>query len=104
MGDEQRVVATAWQLEELEQRYADFLATFDDADVAGQAAAFTAQVTLVQAWRRFPFLDPGLPAPLLPATWPGPAAAALFHGRHDAWHAAAQAHWAALCADAGARA
>jgi phenylacetic acid degradation operon negative regulatory protein len=104
VGDQQRVVATAWQLDEVEQRYAAFLASFADAQVTGEAAAFAAQVSLVQAWRRFPFLDPALPAPLLPKTWPGPAAAALFHDRHDAWHAAAQAHWAALCAEAGSRA
>ena len=104
VGDQQRVVATAWQLDEVEQRYADFLAAFARPEVTGEAAAFAAQVSLVQAWRRFPFLDPALPAPLLPDTWPGPAAAALFHARHDAWHAAAQAHWATLCAEAGARA
>ncbi len=101
VGDQQRVVSTAWQLDEVERRYTDFLAAFADPD-AGEGA-FAAQVALVQSWRRFPFLDPALPAALLPSTWPGPAAAALFHARHDAWHAAAQAHWATLCADAGAR-
>ncbi len=104
VGDQQRIVAAAWPLEEVERRYAAFLATFAEPDVGAAAGAFAAQVSLVQEWRRFPFLDPALPAPLLPATWPGPAAAALFHARHDAWHAEAQAYWAALCADAGARA
>jgi PaaX-like protein C-terminal domain len=35
--------------------------------------------TLVHEWRKFLFSDPGLPAPLLPAQWPGHEAADLFH-------------------------
>ena len=101
VGDEQRVVADAWELAEVEQRYGDFLFAFDG--VRGRDP-FRAQVQLVQEWRRFPFLDPALPAPLLPETWPGPQAAALFHARHDTWHQGAQARWAALCQDAARRA
>lgn len=103
VGDEQRVVADAWQLAEVERRYAAFLGDFAEAGADGTEAAFRSQVRLVQDWRRFPFLDPALPAPLLPATWPGPAAATVFRARHDAWHAAAQAHWAALSQDADQR-
>lgn len=106
VGDERRVVEAAWQLSEVERRYADFLGSFAASPGAAllPGDAFTAQVRLVQQWRRFPFLDPALPAELLPATWPGPGAAALFHSRHDTWHAAAQAHWATLCQDAARRA
>ncbi len=104
VGDEQRVVDGAWRLAEVERRYDDFLAEFGAAEVDGPREAFRAQVRLVQAWRRFPFLDPALPPSLLPATWPGPAAAALFHALHDTWHASAQAHWWSLCADADRRA
>lgn len=104
VGDQRRVVADAWALGEVEQRYRDFLAEFAAAPVPDQASAFRAQVQLVQQWRRFPFLDPALPAQLLPSTWPGPRAAELFHARHDAWHLDAQARWAALCQDAGRRA
>lgn len=103
VGDQQRVVAGAWQLDRVEQRYTAFLQAFTDDRAEGPAAAFRAQLRLVQEWRRFPFLDPALPALLLPSTWPGPAAAELFHARHDAWHAAAQQHWASLCTDAGRR-
>ncbi|HEU0104261.1 MAG TPA: PaaX family transcriptional regulator C-terminal domain-containing protein [Mycobacteriales bacterium] len=100
VGDEQRVVADAWALADVEQRYGEFLEAFAEPTADDP---FRAQVLLVQEWRRFPFLDPALPAPLLPATWPGPRAAELFHARHDAWHLDAQAHWAALCRDAGRR-
>jgi phenylacetic acid degradation operon negative regulatory protein len=68
------------------------------------ALAFRAQLELVQEWRRFPFLDPALPAELLPPTWPGPAAADLFHRQHAAWHEAAQAHWETLSSSASTRA
>jgi phenylacetic acid degradation operon negative regulatory protein len=35
-------------------------------------------VRLLTAWRRLPYLDPGLPAELLPADWHGTRAAELF--------------------------
>jgi phenylacetic acid degradation operon negative regulatory protein len=34
---------------------------------------------LVTDWRRLPYLDPGLPAELLPVDWPGSRAVDLFH-------------------------
>jgi phenylacetic acid degradation operon negative regulatory protein len=52
-----------------------------------------AQVRLVHEWRRFPFLDPQLPAELLPPQWIGARAASVFHERHTAWHDSAQAQW-----------
>jgi phenylacetic acid degradation operon negative regulatory protein len=103
IGDEQRVVAQAWALDDVSQRYVAFLDVMSSADPRTAANAFRAQVRLVQEWRRFPFLDPALPPELLPATWPGPAAADLFHRRHGEWHARAQEHWEALCASAAAR-
>lgn len=42
------------------------------------ARAFTAYVPMLTAWRRLPYLDPGVPLDLLPADWPGVRAAALF--------------------------
>ena len=54
------------------------------------------QIHLVHAWRRFPFLDPHLPAELLPDGWAGARAAALFARRHAEWDRPAQEHWASL--------
>ena len=65
--------------------------------------AFTAQVELVQEWRRFPFLDPDLPRELLDHDWPGPRAAAVFHDRHAQWHRQAQQEWERLQAEASER-
>jgi phenylacetic acid degradation operon negative regulatory protein len=33
---------------------------------------------MLTAWRRLPYLDPGIPLALLPAGWPGVHAEALF--------------------------
>lgn len=56
----------------------DGVATFTDQE------AFALYVPIVTAWRRLPYLDPGLPLELLPAPWPGARATALFHELHDA--------------------
>jgi phenylacetic acid degradation operon negative regulatory protein len=42
------------------------------------ARAFTAYVPMLTAWRRLPYLDPGLPLALLPPGWPGIRAGDLF--------------------------
>jgi len=47
-------------------------------DPTGDAAAFAAYVRVLTDWRRLPFLDPGLPADLLPVPWQGRVAAELF--------------------------
>src|SRR5579875_1268971 len=53
-------------------------------------------VELVHAWRRFPFIDPGLPGRLLPPGWIGMRAARLFTARHERWSPPAAAEWARL--------
>jgi phenylacetic acid degradation operon negative regulatory protein len=90
VGDESALVARAWNLPDLERRYDGFLAEFGRARPAGDEDVFRAQTRLVHEWRRFPFLDPGLPDTLLPTTWPGRRARELFLRRHDEWAPAAQ--------------
>jgi phenylacetic acid degradation operon negative regulatory protein len=101
IGDESRLLADAWDLADVEDRYLEFLETFELRAPGSPEDSFVAQVEMVQQWRRFPFLDPDLPAELLDHDWPGPRAAAAFHDRHAHWHAAAQAHWDRLDAAAG---
>ncbi len=103
VGDQMQVVADAWTLGDVERRYGELLAAFSVDSVRTAADAFRAQIQLVQEWRRFPFLDPALPMQLLPASWPGPAAASLFHRRHASWHERAQAYWEQLCRQAERR-
>lgn len=79
------LAARAWDLGDLEARYSDFVARFADLSPDADAETLAAQVRLVDAWRRFPFLDPGLPDDLLPDAWVGHRAAGVFHGRHAEW-------------------
>jgi phenylacetic acid degradation operon negative regulatory protein len=93
IGDEGRLLTDAWDLDDVEDRYLAFLDEFETRPANSGRDAFVAQVEMVQAWRRFPFLDPDLPAELLDHDWPGPRAAAAFHDRHARWHRLAQAEW-----------
>ncbi|MGH3425602.1 MAG: PaaX family transcriptional regulator C-terminal domain-containing protein, partial [Nocardioidaceae bacterium] len=93
VGDESRLLEDAWDLDEVEERYLEFLAGFESRRAGTPREAFVAQVQMVQEWRRFPFLDPDLPGELLDHDWPGPRAAAAFHDRHARWHRQAQAEW-----------
>ena len=45
---------------------------------ADPARAFAAYVPMLTAWRRLPYLDPGIPLALLPDDWPGLEAEELF--------------------------
>jgi phenylacetic acid degradation operon negative regulatory protein len=101
IGDEAALLTDAWELDDVEDRYIAFLAAFGSRQVDSPADAFIAQVEMVQAWRRFPFLDPDLPAELLDHAWPGPRAAAVFHDRHATWHRRAQLQWDRLDRAAG---
>ena len=101
IGAQADIVAQAWDLRELERRYQEFIAAFGPPEPGGDEETFIAQTTLVHEWRRFPFLDPGLPRDLLPAGWPGAEAAALFRSRHSQWHPAAARCWTQLATGQG---
>lgn len=93
IGAPRQVVAQAWDLGEVETAYEEFLETFGAAAPVAPADVLSAQIHLVHAWRRFPFLDPELPADLLPEGWAGARAAALFETLHGRWHEPALRHW-----------
>lgn len=82
-------VADWWDFPAIEAQYA----AFDDAwrpvaaDLRGQpridpVEAFRDYVPMLTQWRRLPYLDPGLPEPLLPADWNAVAARAVFTELH----------------------
>ncbi|WP_020669874.1 PaaX family transcriptional regulator [Amycolatopsis nigrescens] len=96
IGAQEDMVAKAWNLDELGAKYDEFTDAFAELDPGSGDAAFLAQTRLVHAWRRFPFLDPRLPAELLPQPWSGDKAARLFHQKHIEWHDAAQQRWKEL--------
>lgn len=72
IGSQDMLVARAWDLGALEQRYADFIDEFTALDPASGEDVLRAQIRLVHEWRRFPFLDPRLPLRLLPETGTAP--------------------------------
>jgi phenylacetic acid degradation operon negative regulatory protein len=83
----------AWDLDGLGARYRAFIRTFSGRAPATPAGRFAALVELVHEWRRFPFLDPELPAELLDPNWPGRRAKALFDRRHEQWAPQARAYF-----------
>jgi phenylacetic acid degradation operon negative regulatory protein len=96
VGEPAKVVAEAWDLDAVAAAYRDFIARFGRLRPSAPEAIFRAQTLLVHEWRKFPFLDPDLPADMLPAAWPRKRAHDLFGERHGQWHGAAQEHFAAL--------
>jgi phenylacetic acid degradation operon negative regulatory protein len=74
-----------WNLDELADRYRAFTDRFRRRTPRRDEARLAALMELVHAWRRFPFADPEIPARLLPRSWPGWRAKAVFDERHAAW-------------------
>jgi phenylacetic acid degradation operon negative regulatory protein len=93
LGDPRRIAGQAWNLAKVEARYQEFIGQVRRLNPQTRSDAFTALVRLVQEWRRFPLLDPGLPAQLLPERWTGAEAAAIFRAQRSEWKAAAGAAW-----------
>jgi phenylacetic acid degradation operon negative regulatory protein len=103
VGDPAKVVAEAWDLNAVATAYRAFVARFGRLRPTSSQGIFRAQTQMVHEWRKFPFLDPDLPAAMLPTHWPRQRAHDLFQERHRQWHTAAQEHFAALeaqCSDA----
>ena len=96
IGDERTLVRTAWDLDGIEVRYEDFLDQVRARRPRTNLQALVAQVRLVQEWRRFPLLDPGLPRELLPPRWSGNRAAQVFRERHASWADRAGTAWDVL--------
>jgi phenylacetic acid degradation operon negative regulatory protein len=96
LGDPQRVVAEAWDLDEVARAYQEFIDRFGRLRPKTPEAVFRAQTELVHDWRKFPFLDPDLPEEMLPAGWPRSKARNIFEHQHDAWHGPAQAYFRSL--------
>jgi len=85
-GDPRGLLSRAWDLDGLARAYQRWLASVGDLLAAAGPDApdeevFAVRSALVHEWRKFLFRDPGLPASLLPAGWPGHEAASLFHAQ-----------------------
>ena len=112
-GEVGELIGQWWDLERLAREYRAFLAEADpvltgrepggtglggatgrEESVPAQRdqQAFADYVRALTAWRRLPFLDPGLPAELLPGQWPGRAGAEAFAALRERLAGAARAH------------
>jgi phenylacetic acid degradation operon negative regulatory protein len=85
-GSLKQKVSQWWDLDALEHNYAKFvdghtqvLELWRGCDAPEDPReAFRTYIPMVTEWRRLPFLDPGLPADLLPSGWQGENARVLF--------------------------
>ena len=81
-GDVAARIGQWWDLDGLTGLYSEFCAAYRPVARRGSsgspASAFAAYVPMLTAWRRLPYLDPGLPLEHLPPEWPGVEAAELF--------------------------
>jgi phenylacetic acid degradation operon negative regulatory protein len=104
IGAREQLAAAAWDLGHVRGQYRAFIDDFSRVRATTPAACFRQQTLLVHAWRKFPFLDPDLPASLLPERWPRERAHTLFADRHERWQPAARAYFDGLEAELGAAA
>ncbi|MFG2907183.1 PaaX family transcriptional regulator C-terminal domain-containing protein [Kitasatospora sp. NPDC048286] len=88
-ADPRTAVAGWWDLPAIEAQYAAFSDAWRPAaeELRGRpsvdpAEAFRDYVSMLTRWRRLPYLDPGLPAQLLPADWNAVPARAVFTELH----------------------
>lgn len=93
IGDGRDLVVEAWDLDTIGADYQRFIDRYEVRRPAGGRDRFVDLTRLVHDWRRFPFVDPDLPAELLPGRWTGQRAATLFHRLHERWRAGAWEWW-----------
>lgn len=84
-----------WNLDALRAEHLEFqstIAPIAERPPTGGVEAFAAYMRLVDAWRVLPYIDPGLPADLLPADWPGQRSIDDFVTLSARWAAPAWSH------------
>ena len=82
---DRELLEKCWDLPAIAAQYREFIAYYEPR-LQGERAhhalrddeAFVERMWLVHDYRKFTYLDPGLPSTLLPAHWPGTVAASLF--------------------------
>ncbi|MFJ8666300.1 PaaX family transcriptional regulator C-terminal domain-containing protein [Streptomyces sp. NPDC093600] len=89
-SDLPETVSSWWDFPAIQDQYAAFTREYGPlaAECAQQrdidsAEAFRRYVPMLTQWRRLPYLDPGLPAELLPADWNAVAARQTFQQLHE---------------------
>lgn len=101
---DRELLERCWDVPAIAASYRDFVARYEPrirrererADLSDEGA-FVDRLWLVHDYRKFVYVDPGLPTELLPAHWPGNAAAALFREYYAALDVKSQRYFH-LCA------
>jgi phenylacetic acid degradation operon negative regulatory protein len=96
IGLAKHVITQAWDLDDVAARYETFVDETGAQRPRADADVFVAHTNLVHEWRRFVYLDPGLPIEFLPDGWPGLEARRLFDRYHERWRPRASAWFAQL--------
>ncbi|MDY0409616.1 phenylacetic acid degradation operon negative regulatory protein PaaX [Virgibacillus soli] len=88
MQDQTALVQKCWDLSEVNHRYDLFIKEYSEKYILAKrklekgelsdGSCFVESAWLVHQYRKFLFIDPNLPEPLLPQDWLGDAAASLF--------------------------
>lgn len=98
-GELRSQVARWWDLDAVEaecgayvERWSPVLTAARRRRAPDPAGAFRDFVGTLTDWRRLPYLDPGLPAEVLPARWQGVRAATVFFALLDLLQEPAHAH------------
>jgi phenylacetic acid degradation operon negative regulatory protein len=89
-SDDRGLAARCWDLTSIDRRYEAFLSKYQPLfeDVRSRSElvpseCFVHRFLLIHEYRKFFFIDPELPAELVPAGWHGFQARDLFHAFHD---------------------
>jgi phenylacetic acid degradation operon negative regulatory protein len=93
-ASDEEIVARCWNLEDLNDYYADFIANYEPPFQKYQAQlkagnsldpqeCFVQRFMLIHEFRFSPYVDPNLPLELLPNDWLGEKATRLFQQYHD---------------------
>ena len=87
--DNHSLVEKSWPLEQVVEKYEEFIIKYSKQFIANQeiinrgemsdADCFVERTKLIHEYRKFLFIDPGLPKELLPENWNGTLAATLFN-------------------------
>jgi phenylacetic acid degradation operon negative regulatory protein len=89
-GDVRELVRQAWDIDDLERQYEQFVEDFTRAPSDDPIVRVT---RMVHVWRGLALVDPALPKDLLPPKWIGIRATNLFHRQHEKWLPAALREW-----------
>ncbi|HKU82288.1 MAG TPA: PaaX family transcriptional regulator C-terminal domain-containing protein, partial [Candidatus Tumulicola sp.] len=98
---DRELVAGCWDLARIAGAYEEFIAFYEprlrlerESDGLDDTAAFVERLWLLHDYRKFAYLDPGLPSELVPAHWPGTRAAGIFRSYYGQLGSKSQRYFA----------